>query len=482
MPASVYIMPFDKPGEECGIFGYFSDGDADVARMTYYGLYSLQHRGQESCGIAVNDSGTIIYHKDMGYVNEVFNDVVLSHLKGTMAIGHVRYSTTGGSTRENAQPLVIKYRKGQMALAHNGNLVNTIKLREEMEEQGLIFQSTIDSEVILNLISRSLIGCDDLPAAIMMVMDKIRGAYAFLLLTEDKLVAVRDPYGIRPLCLGILGSSHVVASESCALDSIGADFVRDIEPGEILVIDTSGMRSYRTSDKKRQKLCVFEHVYFARTDSIIDDIGVYQFRAESGKILAKQHPVEADLVIGVPDSGLDAAHGYSLQSGIPYGHGLVKNRYVGRTFIQPDQKQREKGVRIKLNAIKNNVIGKRIIMIDDSIVRGTTTKRIVQLLRDAGAREVHMRVSSPPIKYPCFYGIDTPSRKQLVAARKSVEDIRELIGADSLGYLSLDALNESAERAGGKCNFCMACFNGEYPMGIPDNVVDNENTEDITEV
>jgi amidophosphoribosyltransferase len=463
-------MNDNKLEEECGIFGYFDKDGADAARMAYYGLYSLQHRGQESCGIAINDSGTIVYHKDMGHVNEVFNDVVLNHLKGKIAIGHVRYSTTGDSSRENAQPLVIKYRRGQMALAHNGNLINARRLREQMEDEGLIFQSTIDSEVILNLISRNLVISSSLEHAISRIMESIKGAYAFLLLTEDQLIAVRDPYGIRPLCLGIVGNSYVVASESCALDSVGASFLRDVEPGEILMIDKNGLRSHMTSDIPQKRLCVFEHVYFARTDSIIDNIGVYAFRVESGKLLARQHPVEADLVIGVPDSGLDAAHGYALESGIPYGHGLVKNRYVGRTFIQPEQGQREKGVRIKLNAIRNNVHNKRVIMIDDSIVRGTTTDRIVQLLRDAGAKEVHMRVSSPPVKYPCFYGIDTPNRKHLVAAKKSVEEIRRLIGADSLGFMSLEALDEAAGSAGGSCGFCKACFNGEYPMGIPDDM------------
>ncbi len=463
-------MKGNKPEEECGIFGYFGKDGTDAARMAYYGLYALQHRGQESCGIAINDSGTIVYHKDMGHVNEVFNDVVLNHLKGKISIGHVRYSTTGDSSRENAQPLVIKYRRGQMALAHNGNLINARRLREQMEDEGLIFQSTIDSEVILNLISRNLVTSPSVEYAVSRMMDSIKGAYAFLLLTEDQLIAVRDPYGIRPLCLGIADGSYVAASESCALDSVGASFVRDVEPGEILIIDKSGIRSHMTSDLPQKRLCVFEHVYFARTDSIIDGIGVYAFRVESGKLLARQHPVEADLVIGVPDSGLDAAHGYALESGIPYGHGLVKNRYVGRTFIQPEQGQREKGVRIKLNAIRNNVYNKRVIMIDDSIVRGTTTDRIVQLLRDAGAREVHMRVSSPPVKYPCFYGIDTPNRKQLVAAKKSVEEIRKLIGADSLGFMSLEALDEAAGSAGGNCGFCKACFNGEYPMGIPDDM------------
>ena len=463
-------MISDELKEECGIFGYYSCDDADAARMTYYGLYSLQHRGQESCGIAISDTGTIVYHKDMGHVNEVFNDIVLNHLKGNIAIGHVRYSTSGGSNRENAQPLVIKYRRGKMALAHNGNLINAVKLREEMEEQGHIFQTSTDSEVILNLIARSLVADDTIEEALRSVSLKINGGYAFVLLTEDSIIAMRDPFGIRPLCFGYKGKDCVIASESCALDSVGAAFERDVEPGEIIVVNREGTASCNTSDCGQKKLCVFEHIYFARIDSIIDGIGVYQFRVESGKLLAKQHPVEADLVIGVPDSGLDAAHGYALQSKIPYGHGLVANRYVGRTFIQPEQKQREKGVRIKINAIKNNVCGKRIIMIDDSIVRGTTTKWIVQLLRDAGAKEVHMRVSSPPIKYPCYYGIDTPKRKHLIASQKTVEETRCIIGADSLGYITIDALSEAAGRAGAVTGFCAACLDGCYPAGIPEDL------------
>ena len=462
-----------KLREECGVFGYFADEETDVARMTYYGLYALQHRGQESCGIAVNDKGTIVYHKDMGHVNEVFNDIVLNHLKGRIAIGHVRYSTTGDSVRENAQPLVIKYRRGQMALAHNGNLINASKLREQMENEGHIFQSTIDSEVILSLIAKKLLINENIEQAVSDVMEVIKGAYAFLLMTENALIAARDPHGIRPLCLGKLQGAYVLASESCALDAVGADFLRDVEPGEVVVIDSKGLRSFILPTASKKQLCVFEHVYFARTDSIIDKIGVYKFRVESGRLLARQHPVDADLVIGVPDSGLDAAHGYALESGIPYGHGLVKNRYVGRTFIQPEQGQREQGVKIKLNAIRNNVSGKRVVMIDDSIVRGTTTKRIVNLLKEAGAKEIHMRVSSPPVSFPCYYGIDTPHRRHLVASHNTTEQIKELIGADSLGYMSQDALIKAANNDDPGCGLCMACFNGKYPAGKPEDEIEN---------
>lgn len=457
----------DKWKEECGVFGMYNKGDAhDVARITYYGLYALQHRGQESAGIAVHDNGTILYHKDMGLVNEVFDDVVLNHLKGQGAIGHVRYSTTGASLRENAQPMVIKSRGGQMALAHNGNLVNASQLREQMEDSGTIFQSTIDSEVILNLISRYRISNDSMEGAIQCMMEDIQGSYALVILTPQSLIGVRDPMGIRPLCLGILDNSYVLASESCALDAIGARFIRDIEPGEIITIDNRGISSLQGGKAAASSLCIFEHVYFARPDSFIDGASVNQARFEAGKRLAIEHPVEADVVIGVPDSGLTAALGFSVQSGIPYGEGLIKNRYVGRTFIQPDQGQRETGVKIKLNAIRNAVAGKRIVMIDDSIVRGTTTRRIVQILKDAGATEVHMRVSSPPVKYSCYFGIDTPSRQQLVASSHSVDEICSMVGADSLGYLSLEGLMHTP--VGARCGFCAGCFDGDYPMAVPD--------------
>ena len=460
-----YDMRLDKFREECGVFGIFNNDDHDVARLTYYGLYALQHRGQESAGIAVNDNGTIVHHKDMGLVPEVFNNVVLNHLKGKIAIGHVRYSTTGASLRENAQPMVIKYRNGQMALAHNGNLVNAGEIRSKLEENGAIFQSTIDSEVILSLLARHRISSETMEETIVKMMKEVRGSYALAILTPKRLIGVRDPHGIRPLCIGILDNSYVLASETCALDAVGATFLRDVNPGEIVLIGKDGIKSIQTEVPEKSKMCIFEFIYFARPDSYIDGASVHRARFEAGRRLAIEHPVEADLVIGVPDSGLTAAMGYAQESGIPYGEGLIKNRYVGRTFIQPDQGQRETGVRIKLNAMRNAIEGKRIIMVDDSIVRGTTSRRIVQTLKDAGAKEVHMRVSSPPVKYSCYFGIDTPSRKHLVASSHTVEDIREIVGADSLGYLSLEGLLQTP--IGAKCDFCDACFGGNYPMDVP---------------
>lgn len=466
-----YDARLDKFREECGVFGIFNKDDHDVARITYYALYALQHRGQESAGIAVNDNGTIIHHKDMGLVPEVFNNVVLNHLKGQISIGHVRYSTTGASLRENAQPMVIKYKRGQLALAHNGNLVNAAQIRDKMEENGSIFQSTIDSEVILNLIAKNRISSESIVETLVKTMNEIEGSYALTILTPQKLIGVRDPLGIRPLCLGKLGDSYMLASESCAFDAVNGEFIRDVKPGEIIVIDKEGMSAIETVKDSDSKVCIFEYIYFARPDSVIDGASVYNSRIEAGRLLARLHPVEADLVIGVPDSGLAAAIGYSMESGIPYGEGLIKNRYVGRTFIQPNQSQREQGVKIKLNAVRSSVEGKRVIMIDDSIVRGTTSSRIVQLLKDAGAREVHMRVSSPPVKYSCYFGIDTPSRKNLVAAIQSTEEIRQLVGADSLGFLDIEGLLKTP--VGARSGFCNACFTGEYPMAVPEDGVKN---------
>jgi amidophosphoribosyltransferase len=456
---------FGKLHEECGVFGVFDCDGNDVARMTYHGLYALQHRGQESAGIAVNDDGVILHHKDMGLVPEIFNDVVLNHLKGRIAIGHVRYSTTGASLRENAQPMVVKYKVGQLALAHNGNLVNASELRTSMEENGAIFQTTSDTEVIANLISRHRVGSDNIEETLEKVMDTIKGSYAIVIVTPKRLVGIRDPQGIRPLCIGKLGNSHILASESCALDAVGAELIRDVEPGEIVLIDCDGIKSIKTKRKEDSHLCIFEFVYFARPDSVIDGTSVLQARIAAGKRLAIEHPVEADIVIGAPDGGLNAALGYSRQSGIPYGQGLLKNRYVGRTFIQPEQGQRESGVRIKFNAMKSEVAGKRVVMVDDSIVRGTTTGRIVQMLKDAGAKEVHMRVSSPPYKFPCYFGIDISSSDQLVASKNTIDEICKKIGADSLGYLSLEGLLGIAPDS--SCGFCTACFNSAYPMEVP---------------
>jgi amidophosphoribosyltransferase len=459
-------MRLGKQKEECGVFGIFNNDNLDVARLTYYGLYALQHRGQESAGIAVNDDGTIVHHKDMGLVPEIFNDVVLNHLKGKMAIGHVRYSTSGASLRENAQPIVVKYRNGQLALAHNGNLVNASEIRDYMEESGAVFQSSNDTEVIANLVSRYRISSVSIEETLAKVIADIRGSYALTIMTPKRLVGIRDPLGIRPLCIGTIGSSYVLASESCALDAVGAKFLRDVNPGEIVLIGEDGIKSIQTETSGESKLCIFEFVYFARPDSYIDGASVLKARIEAGRILAQEHPVEADLVIGAPDGGLNAALGFSRESGIPYGQGLLKNKYVGRTFIQPDQDRRETGVLIKFNALRGEIEGKRIVMVDDSIVRGTTTRRIVQMLKDAGAKEVHMRVSSPPYKHPCYFGIDISSSKQLVASKYSIEEIRQMIGADSLGYLSLEGLLKTPRTA--KCGFCTACFDAQYPLEVPE--------------
>lgn len=478
---------FGKLHEECGVFGIFSNDGHDVARATYYGLYALQHRGQESAGIAVNDSGVIVYHKDMGLVPEIFNEVVLNHLKGRIAIGHVRYSTTGGSIRENAQPMVVKYRNGQLALAHNGNLVNASEIRNELEENGAIFQTTSDTEVIANLISRYRVSSENIEDTIKKVMNTIRGSYAIVMVTPKRLVGIRDPLGIRPLCIGKVDNSYVLASESCALDAVGAEMIRDVEPGEIVLIGENGIESVRFSNgdtdddagedaagntagaggdiRKPKNLCIFEYVYFARPDSIIDGISVMKARTEAGRRLAIEHPADADIVIGAPDGGLNAALGYARESGIPYGQGLLKNRYVGRTFIQPEQGQRETGVRIKFNAMKAEIDGKRVVMVDDSIVRGTTTRRIVQMLKDAGAKEVHMRVCSPPYRHPCYFGIDISSTQQLVASSHTEDEICSIIGADSIGYLSLEGLLSISPGTG--CGFCTACFDSRYPMEVP---------------
>ncbi|AZT90261.1 amidophosphoribosyltransferase [Caldicellulosiruptor changbaiensis] len=453
--------------DHCGIFGiYRTDKKQDSAKITYFGLYALQHRGQESSGIAVNDSGNIIYHKDNGLVNEVFNEVVLNHLKGHSAIGHVRYSTTGKSDRENAQPLVVKYRKGHMALAHNGNLVNAHIIREKLEQEGVIFQTTIDSEVIANLISRNRINSENIEEAILKTMDEIKGAYSLLILTPNKLIAVRDPYGLRPLVMGKINNNICFASETCALDTVGAEYIRDVEPGEIVSVTKDGIKSikYRQSFKH---LCVFEFIYFARADSYLDGISVYEIRKKLGKQLCKESYVECDIVIGVPDSGTTAAIGFAEEAKIPFSEGFIKNRYIGRTFIKPEQSQREIAVRLKLNPLKSNVTGKRVVLIDDSIVRGTTSRKIIKMLRDAGAREVHLRISSPPVLFPCYYGIDTPDRNELIAANYTPQEIAKILGADSLEYLSLEGLNSVFDNK--LQNFCTACFSGKYVTELPEN-------------
>lgn len=468
----MYFADFadDKLHEECGVIGVYSEDVESVSNLIYYGLYALQHRGQESAGIAVNNDDNIIHHKDMGLVPEVFNDNILKDLQGNIGIGHVRYSTTGESQVENCQPLVVRYKKGNIALAHNGNLVNAETIREILEDEGVVFQTTIDTEVVVNLLARyNKNGIED---SVQKVMEIIKGAFAFVIIAENKLVGVRDSHGLRPLCIGKTENGYVLASESCALDTMGAEFVRDVEPGEIVVIDSDGLKSIKSNKWCKKNLCMFETIYFARPDSKMDDINIYTARHAAGRMLANEAPVEADIVISVPDSGTPAAIGYAEESGIPFGIGLIKNRYIGRTFIQPNQELREQGVKIKLNVLKENIEGKRVIMVDDSIVRGTTSKRIVESLKRAGAKEVHVRVSSPPVIYPCHFGIDTPYRTHLIGANKNIEEIREYINADSLHYITIDGLLESAGRSNG---FCLACFNGDYPMEVP---IERDNKKD----
>ena len=458
------IKPFDDcMHEECGVFGiYCADQSIDPAEATYYGLFALQHRGQESGGIAVARNGQIDYHKDMGLVSEVFKNG-LDKLKGARcAIGHVRYSTTGDSHLANAQPLVISSKKGKIALAHNGNLINAKEIRDQLENDGAIFQTSIDTEVIASLIAKH--SQNGIIEGIKKMMGLVKGSYALVVMTPDQVIGVRDPKGIRPIALGKIDGTFVFASESCAFDTIGAEFIRDLRPGEIISVDKDGLKSYQGTRAMETALCIFEYVYFARPDSDIDGISVHKARERAGARLAIANPVDADIVAGVPDSARPAAMGYAEQSGIPYKKALAKNRYVGRTFIQPGQGKREIGVNVKLNPLKRNVRGQRVILVDDSIVRGTTSKRIVEMLKLAGAKEVHMQISSPPIKFPCFFGIDTPSHDQLIGSKNSVEKIRKLIGADSLHYLSIEDLLKTVE--GAACNFCVGCFNGNYPEDV----------------
>ena len=467
---SCSIDRYHKEGlhEECGVFGVLSDGSLSPAYACYNGLLALQHRGQESCGIAVSDEGVIEYHKNMGLVSEVFSNDILDSLSGQMGIAHVRYSTAGGSVLENAQPLVMRYVKGTIAVAHNGNLTNAVEIRRELEQRGAIFQTTIDSEVICYLIARARLHVHSVEDAVIETMHRIEGAYSLLVMSPRKIIAARDPHGFRPLCIGRYNGSVVVASESAALDACGAEFVRDVEPGEIIVINGEGEDGYRSIrpdfPDKKPSICIFEYIYFARSDSAIDGVSVYEARKQAGRILARTCPVEADMVIGVPESGIDAAIGYAEESGIPYEKAIVKNAYIGRTFIKPSQKERMKSVRIKLNPIADRVRGKRVVMIDDSIVRGTTVDRIVTMLREAGAKEVHMRISSPPFMWPCYYGTDIPSRGELIAVNHSIEEITKLSGADSLAYLPVDSLNEMLGNA--PIGFCHGCFTGKYPAPI----------------
>lgn len=458
----------DKPHEECGVFGMYDLDGNDVASTIYYGLFALQHRGQESCGIAVSDTNgprKVDLLKGMGLVNEVFNQDNLSKLKGNIGVGHCRYSTAGDSIPGNAQPLVLNYVKGTLMMAHNGNLINANELREELTYTGAIFQTTIDSEVIAYHIARQRIQSKTAEQAVANAMKKIKGAYALVVSSPRKLIGARDPYGFKPLCIGKRDNAYILASESCALDTIDAEFVRDVEPGEIVTIDGNGIRSDKSLCLKSQEQarCVFEYIYFARPDSCYDGVSVYHSRIMAGKFLAMDSPVDADVVVGVPESGNAAAMGYAMQSGIPYGTAFVKNSYVGRTFIKPQQKSRESSVRVKLNVLKEAVAGKRVIMIDDSIVRGTTSDRIVQMLRDAGAKEVHVRISSPPFISECYFGTDVPSKELLIAHNRTTEEIRQIIGCDSLAYLDINRL---IEISGGN-SICTGCFTGKYPMEPP---------------
>ncbi len=474
---SIQMETSDKLREECGVFGAYDFDGGDVASAIYYGLFALQHRGQESCGIAVSDTkgpkGRVVSAKDMGLLHEAFTPETLERLKGDIGVGHVRYSTAGSSTRENAQPLVVNYVKGALSLAHNGNLINAPELRRELEYSGAIFQTTIDSEVIGYHIARERLKSKTVEEAVGRAMGKIKGAYSLIVASPRKLIGARDPFGFRPLCIGKRDNVYFLASESCAFDTLGAEFVRDVLPGEIVTISPGyGIRSDLSHciDREQQARCVFEYIYFARPDSYIDGVSVYNSRIMAGKFLAMDSPVRADLVVGVPESGYCAALGYSLQSGIPYGQAFFKNSYVGRTFIRPKQKSRESSVRVKLNALREAVEGRRVIMIDDSIVRGTTSDRIVHMLREAGAKEVHMRVSSPPFLWPCYFGTDVPAREQLIAYERSVEDIRRIIGADSLAYLKEERLSEIV----GGLGICRGCFTGNYPLKPPEEDIRGE--------
>ena len=461
--------------EECGVFGVYTSKPYEIAKTVYYGLYALQHRGQESCGIVVNDDGLFTAYKDTGLVNDVFTPEHMAQLsQGNIAIGHVRYGTTGGSARDNAQPIVVNHINGRVALAHNGNLTNSYELRRDLELKGSIFHTTSDTEVISYIITEERLTAPSIEEAVNRALNRIKGAYSLVIMSPTKMIAARDEMGFRPLCIGRLPEEdgYVVASESCALDAVGAEFVRDVEPGEIVVFDGKSVRSIKDHcGKAKPHTCVFEYIYFARPDSVIDGASVHEARIRAGAFLALEHPVQADVVIGVPDSGLDAALGFSKQSGIPYEIGFIKNKYIGRTFISPGQKSRTNQVRIKLNPITNVIKGKRVVMIDDSIVRGTTCARIVKLLRNAGAKEIHMRVSAPPFLHPCFFGTDVPDRKYLIAHGRTVEEIRDLIGVDSLGYLSVEAAHKIA--VGANCGFCDGCFTGKYPVKTPDTVEKN---------
>ena len=446
--------------DHCGVFGIF--GHAEAAKMTYLGLYALQHRGQESAGIAASDGAQLHVHKSMGHVQEIFTPAVIAKLPGASAIGHTRYSTAGDTTLTNAQPVVIDCNKGKLALGHNGNLTNAIELRKKLEHRGSIFQTTSDTEVIVHLIARS--NARNLSGAIADALNQVEGAYSLLLLTPDEIFAIRDPRGFRPLSIGRLNGAWVAASETCAFDLIDAEYVREVEPGEMVRISRGGIESIRFAPEKQNQFCIFEHVYFSRPDSVVFGKPVNETRERLGSLLAQEHPVDADIVVPVPDSGVPAAVGYAAESGIPFRMGLIRNHYIGRTFIEPSQAIRDFGVKLKLNPIRRMIEGKRVILVDDSIVRGTTSRKIVRLVREAGATEVHVRISCPPTISPCYYGVDTPRREELIAANNSVEEIRKYLGADSLGYVSLKSLRTAVQDTKG--NFCTSCYTGSYPTEL----------------
>lgn len=460
----------DKPEEACGVFGIYAPGE-DVAKLTYFGLYALQHRGQESAGIATFEGEQVNLHKDMGLVSQVFNESILENLPGTIAVGHTRYSTTGSSRKVNAQPAVVETRLGCVALAHNGNLVNTVPLREELLKNNCNLVSSTDSEMIAFAIAEEINAGADWQEGCMRAFHRCQGAFSLVIGTSKGIMGVRDPNGIRPLVIGTLGNNpvrYVLSSETCGLDIIGAQYLRDVEPGELVWITEEGLTSFQWSQKCKRKMCIFEMIYFARPDSVMHNESLYSYRMRIGRRLAQESPADADLVIGVPDSGIPAAIGYSQASGIPYAEGLIKNRYVGRTFIQPTQSMRESGIRMKLNPLKDVLFGKRVIIVDDSIVRGTTSRKLVKTLREAGALEVHMRISSPPVTHPCFYGIDTDTQDQLIAATTSVEEIAKQLEVDSLAYLTREGMLESTRED--PESFCCACFTGDYPVSVPEQV------------
>lgn len=460
--------PFDKVHEECGVFGIAAPEGKEIsaAHDAYTALFALQHRGQEAAGIAVNKNGVIHCHKDTGLVSAVFNQEILDNMPGSMAIGHVRYSTTGDTRRENAQPISITHVKGNLAVAHNGNLVNAGELRREIELDGGIFRSSNDTEVLVYTIVKERLKCGSIEEAVMNTMHRIEGAYSLVVMSPRKLIAARDPHGFRPLCIGLLDNDcYIFASETCALDALGAKFIRDVEPGEVCVVENGELRSMHCGIECKSSACVFEYIYFARPDSIIDGASVELARQEAGKYLSIEHPVGADVVIGVPDSGIPAAIGYAKFSGIPYGVGLIKNRYIARTFIQPGQDKRERSVRLKLNALRTAIEGKRVIMVDDSIVRGTTCRRTIDLLWKAGAKEIHMRVSAPPFVSECYYGTDIDDKNNLIATHHTVDEIAKIIGVNSLGYLSIEDVVKLADNT--ENGFCTACFGGSYPTSIP---------------